>query len=35
MVNADDVALRQNRQALLGQLHALMNRTADLAKLAT
>jgi glycyl-tRNA synthetase beta chain len=35
MVNADDAALRQNRQALLGQLHALMNRTADLAKLAT
>ena len=35
MVNADDAALRQNRQALLGQLHALMNRTADLARLAT
>ena len=34
MVNAEDAALRQNRLALLGQLHALMNRVADLAKLA-
>jgi glycyl-tRNA synthetase beta chain len=34
MVNAEDQALRHNRLALLGQLHALMNRVADLAKLA-
>jgi glycyl-tRNA synthetase beta chain len=34
MVNAEDQALRQNRHALLGRLHALMNRVADLAKLA-
>ncbi|MDD5612583.1 MAG: glycine--tRNA ligase subunit beta [Gallionella sp.] len=34
MVNADDPALRANRQALLAQLHAAMNRVADLAKLA-
>ena len=34
MVNADDLALRHNRLALLAQLHALMNRVADLAKLA-
>jgi glycyl-tRNA synthetase beta chain len=34
MVNADDAALRQNRLALLGSLHGLMNRVADLAKLA-
>ncbi|MCU0866535.1 MAG: glycine--tRNA ligase subunit beta [Planctomycetes bacterium] len=34
MVNAEDVALRNNRLALLGQLQALMNRIADLSKLA-
>ncbi len=34
MVNADDVALRNNRLALLGTLHAAMNRVADLARLA-
>ena len=34
MVNADDEALRKNRHALLSELHALMNRVADLAKLA-
>ena len=34
MVNADDVALRNNRLALLRDLHALMNRIADLSKLA-
>ncbi len=35
MVNAEDAALRANRLALLGQLHAAMNRVADLARLAT
>jgi len=35
MVNADDPALRNNRYALLSGLHTLMNRIADLAKLAT
>jgi glycyl-tRNA synthetase beta chain len=34
MVNAEDAALRGNRLALLGQLQALMNRIADLSKLA-
>lgn len=34
MVNAEDPALRQNRLALLGALHALMNRIADLSRLA-
>ncbi|MBL8739091.1 MAG: glycine--tRNA ligase subunit beta [Planctomycetes bacterium] len=34
MVNADDPVLRGNRLALLSALHALMNRVADLAKLA-
>ena len=33
MVNADNPALRANRLALLGTLHALMNRVADLARL--
>ncbi|MEJ7136959.1 glycine--tRNA ligase subunit beta [Amphibiibacter pelophylacis] len=33
MVNADDAALRRNRLALLGQLHAAMNRVADLSRL--
>jgi glycyl-tRNA synthetase beta chain len=35
MVNADDPALRANRLALLAQLHAAMNRVADLSKLVT
>ena len=35
MVNADDPALRANRLGLLAQLHAAMNRVADLSKLAT
>ena len=35
MVNADDPALRRNRLALLAQLHAAMNRVADLSRLAT
>ena len=35
MVNADDPALRANRLALLGTLHASMNRVADLARLAS
>ena len=35
MVHADDPALRQNRLALLGTLHAAMNRVADLARLAS
>ncbi len=34
MVNADDPALRANRLGLLAQLHAAMNRIADLSKLA-
>jgi glycyl-tRNA synthetase beta chain len=34
MVNADDAALRANRLALLAQLHAAMNRVADLSRLA-
>jgi glycyl-tRNA synthetase beta chain len=34
MVNAEDPALRANRLALLAQLHAAMNRVADLSKLA-
>ena len=34
MVNADDAALRANRLALLGALHAAMNRVADLSLLA-
>ncbi|MBC7956713.1 MAG: glycine--tRNA ligase subunit beta, partial [Cytophagales bacterium] len=35
MVNAEDPALRANRLGLLAQLHAAMNRVADLSKLAT
>ena len=35
MVNADDPQLRDNRLALLAQLHLLMNRVADISKLAT
>ncbi|MFV0679568.1 glycine--tRNA ligase subunit beta [Ottowia sp.] len=34
MVNADDAALRANRQGLLKALHQAMNRVADLARLA-
>jgi glycyl-tRNA synthetase beta chain len=34
MVNTDDLALRANRLALLGQLHRAMNRVADLSRLA-
>jgi glycyl-tRNA synthetase beta chain len=34
MVNADDPALRANRLGLLAQLHAAMNRIADLSRLA-
>lgn len=34
MVMADDTALRNNRLALLGELHGLMNRVADISKLA-
>jgi glycyl-tRNA synthetase beta chain len=34
MVNADDVALRNNRLGLLATLHAAMNRVADLSRLA-
>jgi len=35
MVNAEDLALRNNRLALLSELHAMMNRVADISKLAT
>jgi glycyl-tRNA synthetase beta chain len=35
MVNADDPALKANRLGLLQQLHASMNRVADLSRLAT
>ena len=35
MVNVDDPALRANRLALLQNLHAAMNRVADLARLAS
>ena len=35
MVNADDAALRANRQGLLKTLHQAMNRVADLSRLAT
>ena len=35
MVNAEDQALRNNRYALLRELHTLMNRIADLSKLAS
>ena len=34
MVNAEDPALRANRQALLAKLHSLMNQVAELSKLA-
>ena len=35
MVNADEPALRANRLGLLAELHAAMNRVADLSKLAS
>ncbi len=35
MVNAEDPALKANRLGLLATLHAVMNRVADLSKLAT
>jgi glycyl-tRNA synthetase beta chain len=35
MVNAEDPSLRANRLALLGRLHASMNRVADLSRLAS
>ena len=35
MVNADDLALRSNRQGLLATLQLAMNRVADLSKLAS
>lgn len=35
MVNVEDVKLRNNRLALLAQLHGIMNRIADLSKLAS
>ncbi|MDH5480465.1 MAG: glycine--tRNA ligase subunit beta [Nitrosomonas sp.] len=35
MVNAEDTSLRNNRLALLAQLHQTMNRVADISKLAT
>jgi glycyl-tRNA synthetase beta chain len=34
MVMAEDVALRNNRLALLASLHTMMNRVADISKLA-
>ena len=35
MVMAEDVAIRNNRLALLAQLHTLMNQVADISRLAT
>ncbi len=35
MVNADDIALRNNRLALLTAMHRAMNRVADLSRLAS
>jgi glycyl-tRNA synthetase beta chain len=35
MVNADDPALKANRLGLLRELHAAMNRVADLSRLAS
>ena len=34
MVMADDIKLRNNRLALLASLHGMMNRVADISKLA-
>ena len=35
MVMADDVSIRNNRLALLANLHGLMNQVADISRLAT
>jgi len=35
MVNAEELALRNNRLGLLATLHAAMNRVADLSRLAS
>jgi glycyl-tRNA synthetase beta chain len=35
MVNAEDLDLRLNRQGLLKSLHVVMNRVADLSRLAS
>jgi glycyl-tRNA synthetase beta chain len=35
MVMAEDEALRRNRLALLSSLHGMMNRVADISKLAS
>jgi glycyl-tRNA synthetase beta chain len=35
MVNVEDSTLRANRLALLNELHVLMNKVADLSRLAT
>ena len=34
MVNAEDIRVRHNRLALLALLHSVMNRVADLSRLA-
>ena len=34
MVNCEDAAVRTNRQALLKRLYVLMNRVAELSRLA-
>ena len=34
MVNAEDLALRNNRLALLAELHGMLNQVADISKLA-
>jgi glycyl-tRNA synthetase beta chain len=34
MVNAEDEQLRNNRQALLAELHQMLNQVADISKLA-
>ena len=34
MVNAEDLRLRANRQALLGRLYRVMNRIAEISRLA-
>ncbi|MBX9899623.1 MAG: glycine--tRNA ligase subunit beta, partial [Burkholderiaceae bacterium] len=34
MVNAEDIALRNNRLALLSELHVMLNQVADISKLA-
>ena len=35
MVMADDMQLRNNRIALLSELHGMMNRVADISRLAS